>query len=68
MVEGANSFKKHKAIVEKKSIDEIPDAKVYIKNCGVYKFEERDSNLRKKSAAGIYDFNPQDFMDRRRNK
>lgn len=46
MIEGSNDFKRHKAIIEKKPIDEIPNAKVYIKNCGVYKFEERNANLR----------------------
>eukprot|EP00347_Sterkiella_histriomuscorum_P021002 403335639 len=68
MIEGANSFKKYKAIAEKKEPEEIPDAKVYIRNSGVYKFEEKDSSLRKKTAAGVYDFNPQDFMESRRTK
>lgn len=67
-IEGANDFKKHQAIIQKKSLDEIPDAKVVIRNCGVYKFEERAANLRRRSAVGEFDFNPTDFYESRRNK
>lgn len=39
-----------------------------IKNAGVYKFEETNAEMQRKSAAGIYDFNPKEFYDKRSNK
>jgi hypothetical protein len=42
--------------------------KVYIRNSGVYKFEQRQGEMNRKSAAGVYDFNPSDFYQSRKEK
>ena len=71
MIEGMDEFKMIKSIVEAGESHKpapVKDTKVYIKNSGVYKFEERESELRRKSAAGVYDFNPNDFYESRKSK
>lgn len=69
MIEGMDDFKRAKLMVEGGKENEQPSkTKVYIKNAGVYKFENKEQTLRKKSAAGIYDFKPDDFFDARKNK
>jgi cyclophilin family peptidyl-prolyl cis-trans isomerase len=67
MIEGMDEFKRLKVLVEAK--EERPtETKVLIKNAGVYKFENKEQAIRKKSAAGVYDFKPDDFFDARKNK
>lgn len=46
----------------------IDETKIYIKNAGVYKFEQRAGEMRKRSAAGVYDFNPSEFYEGRSKK
>jgi peptidyl-prolyl isomerase H (cyclophilin H) len=67
MIEGMDSFKQAKLLAENKQ-QEPTKTKVYIKNAGVYKFEGKPHEVTKKSAAGIYDFKPDDFYDARKNK
>lgn len=71
-IEGMDEFKKVKMMVEHP--EALPaqakpsETKIYIKNAGVYKFESTPSELRRKSAAGVYDFKPDDFYDSRKSK
>ena len=69
-IEGMDSFKRAKLQAQNPGNPNIkpPETKVYIKNAGVYKFESKPNELRRKSAAGVYDFNPQEFYEARRNK
>lgn len=66
MIEGVDEFKKLKSLVDPQA-DKKP-AKVYVKNAGVYKFEQTAGALRRTSAAGVYDFKPSDFYETRRQK
>ncbi|CDW84367.1 peptidyl-prolyl cis-trans [Stylonychia lemnae] len=68
MIEGINEFRVTKSLIEKKPLSEIEKAKVVIRNCGVYKFEQRLSQQRKRSAVDQVDFKPSEFMQDRRNK
>ena len=68
MIEGMDSFKQAKLHAENKHTEQPTKTKVYIKNAGVYKFEGKPNEIRKKSAAGIYDFKPDEFYDARKNK
>lgn len=61
-IEGIDDFKRIKSLVEMKIDQKEPKpletTKIYIKNSGVYKFEQRAGEMRRRSAAGVYDFNP----------
>ena len=41
---------------------------MFIRNAGVYKFEEKDKVRSMRSAAGTMDFRPNDFMESRSKK
>lgn len=42
--------------------------KIFIKNSGVYKFEQTRTEMRRRSSAGEVDFMPEDFIENRKNK
>lgn len=67
-IEGIDEFKKQLAIQKTGKDQPIEKSKIYIKNAGVYKFEAKASEMRRRSAAGVYDFKPEDFYESRRNK
>lgn len=71
MIEGMDDFKRIKAMVENKGgapAVKPADTRIYIKNAGVYKFEQKQANMMRKSAAGVYDFKPDEFLGKRSQK
>jgi hypothetical protein len=73
MIEGIDEFKQIQYMVERQTAEGAnkpppKTSKIYIKNAGVYKFEAKPGEMQRKSAAGVYDFNPSEFYESRRSK
>jgi len=67
-IEGVDSFRKDLNFAQTGKDSELEPAKVFVKNAGVYKFEQKASQMRTTSAVGRSDFKPEDFLKSREKK